>query len=483
MNQYNIINVDVSFDNLLAQVRGCKLAPRLVSGDYNSTKMVFTFDRDYGQKTLEIKSKMSGDVVFVGEIQNNEVILCGVEDGTYYSIFNEAGEYICEVSLYGSVSKLTCLSFTIPVAQEQIVIGDDVVEPYIPLFDELIQQVETAINEANNLDISSSKEGTTATIEITKKDGSTESVEIQDGERGPQGVQGIQGPAGPQGPQGVQGIQGPAGPQGEAFTIKKTYSSVAEMNADFNNMQLGDYVMIASTVEVQDNAKLYTRGENNWIFISDFSGATGIQGEQGPQGEQGIQGPQGIQGIQGETGATGNGIASIEKTGTSGNIDTYTITYTNGNTFTYQIENGSVNQTQFDGLEHRVEKLEGNQIKGTATGTEIDLTDAFDTRPRYLGIDAKETTQGTTTGKNYLNVAENYSQTGYKEIAVNIPAGTYRITHDGIETTGQYMPSLVLQNANGQSILNLNLSNTYLYRYNHSFLHIFAKPHYQILQN
>lgn len=53
------------------------------------------------------------------------------------------------------------------------------------------------------------------------------------------------------------------------------------MNADFNNMQLGDYVMIASTVEVEDNAKLYTRGESQWIFITDFSGATGIRGEVG----------------------------------------------------------------------------------------------------------------------------------------------------------------------------------------------------------
>ena len=53
------------------------------------------------------------------------------------------------------------------------------------------------------------------------------------------------------------------------------------MNADFNNMQLGDYVMIASTVEVEDNAKLYTRGESQWIFITDFSGATGIRRRDG----------------------------------------------------------------------------------------------------------------------------------------------------------------------------------------------------------
>lgn len=76
---------------------------------------------------------------------------------------------------------------------------------------------------------------------------------------------------------GEQGIQGP---QGEAFTIKKTYSSIAAMNADFNNMQVNDYVMIANSVEIEDNAKLYVRGEEEWIFITDFSGATGIQGEQ-----------------------------------------------------------------------------------------------------------------------------------------------------------------------------------------------------------
>ena len=45
-------------------------------------------------------------------------------------------------------------------------------------------------------------------------------------------------------------------------------------------------------------------------------------------------------GAKGDTGATGNGIASITKTGTAGLIDTYTITYTNGNTDTFAVTNG-----------------------------------------------------------------------------------------------------------------------------------------------
>ena len=58
-----------------------------------------------------------------------------------------------------------------------------------------------------------------------------------------------------------------------------------------------------------------------------------------PQGEKGETG---ATGQTGATGATGNGIASIEKTGTSGNVDTYTITYTNGQATTFTVTNGNV---------------------------------------------------------------------------------------------------------------------------------------------
>lgn len=54
----------------------------------------------------------------------------------------------------------------------------------------------------------------------------------------------------------------------------------------------------------------------------------------------GLKGQQGVQGIQGETGETGNGIASIAKTSTSGKVDTYTITMTDGSTATFTVTNG-----------------------------------------------------------------------------------------------------------------------------------------------
>lgn len=48
------------------------------------------------------------------------------------------------------------------------------------------------------------------------------------------------------------------------------------------------------------------------------------------------------QGPQGPKGPTGNGIDRIEKTSTSGVIDTYTIYFTNGSTFNYEIVNGVI---------------------------------------------------------------------------------------------------------------------------------------------
>lgn len=48
-----------------------------------------------------------------------------------------------------------------------------------------------------------------------------------------------------------------------------------------------------------------------------------------------------IQSGGGLPGPAGNGIEKIEKTGTEGLVDTYTITYTNGQIFTYTVTNGS----------------------------------------------------------------------------------------------------------------------------------------------
>jgi len=76
--------------------------------------------------------------------------------------------------------------------------------------------------------------------------------------------------------------KGDKGDTGDAFHIVKTYASVSAMNADYSgtDTHVGDYVMIVSTVEDPDNAKVYIKGSSAWSFVVDMSGATGIQGQQ-----------------------------------------------------------------------------------------------------------------------------------------------------------------------------------------------------------
>lgn len=188
---------------------------------------------------------------------------------------------------------------------------------------------------------------------------------------------------------------------GDAFVIVKTYPSIQAMQDDYNNPEVkaGQFVMIdTGNVENEEDSRLYLKGNTEWKFISDLSGAQGIQGlsayqvavqhgfegtedewlislkgekgetgpkgdkgdtgekgatgERGPKGEQGEQGIQGIQGPQGEPGPqgpkgdTGSGLnikgeldseAGLPQEGVSG--DAWLIS---GNLYVYVGENGNI---------------------------------------------------------------------------------------------------------------------------------------------
>lgn len=68
---------------------------------------------------------------------------------------------------------------------------------------------------------------------------------------------------------------------GDAFTYKKEYTSIAEMEADYGtaDVKFGEYVLInTSDVENEDDAKVYLKTKTGWKFIVDLSGMQGIQG-------------------------------------------------------------------------------------------------------------------------------------------------------------------------------------------------------------
>lgn len=99
----------------------------------------------------------------------------------------------------------------------------------------------------------------------------------------------LRGEMGATGPQGATGETGPAG---APFTIYRTYATIVLMEADFANVPDGSFVAIQSNVEDPDNAKLYLRGNSEFTFITDMSGATGIHGDTGETGATGKAGAQ-----------------------------------------------------------------------------------------------------------------------------------------------------------------------------------------------
>ena len=92
------------------------------------------------------------------------------------------------------------------------------------------------------------------------------------------------------GDKGDIGEKGEKGDAGKDFSIYKTYASISAMESDASNVPEGEFVLIASNVEDEDNAKLYVKGEESFVYLTDLSGATGIKGEKGDKGDKPVNG-------------------------------------------------------------------------------------------------------------------------------------------------------------------------------------------------
>lgn len=73
----------------------------------------------------------------------------------------------------------------------------------------------------------------------------------------------------------LKGEKGDKGDTGKAFYIAKTYSSVGEMQADFNNntVKTGEYVIISSTDD--DNGKIFEKKESSFEFMVQMGSSGG----------------------------------------------------------------------------------------------------------------------------------------------------------------------------------------------------------------
>ena len=67
--------------------------------------------------------------------------------------------------------------------------------------------------------------------------------------------------------------------RGKNFSVHKTYDSVSAMQADASNVPSGEFVLISTSAEDEDNAKLYVRAEQGFSYLVDMSGARGATGK------------------------------------------------------------------------------------------------------------------------------------------------------------------------------------------------------------
>ena len=132
--------------------------------------------------------------------------------------------------------------------------------------------------------------------------------------------------------------------------------------------------------------------------------------------------------VVGDDGEAGNGIASITKTGTSGLVDTYTITYDDGTTTTFTVTNGS-------NASVTIQTAWGSTTSDSKVPSEKLTKDTLDTKIAKSSTTGLVKNDGTimTSGTGSTNYsAGNHTHSGY--ISTSSTSGL--IKNDGSIMTG-----------------------------------------------
>ena len=156
--------------------------------------------------------------------------------------------------------------------------------------------------------------------------------------------------------------------------------------------------------------------------------------------------------------ANGNGVDRIELTSTSGAVKTYTIYYTNGTTSTFDVTDGEVTQEQLDETNEEVEraKMVYNALpKVSGEGTELTLNNTAECPVYDIELSPSALEQATTTGKNLLNC----DITWVKSINTSGTWTDNKYVLNGITYTFVYENNQLLYvNVNGTSTVDHNIA-------------------------
>lgn len=276
-----------------AQVRGRRIAwnvREVVQHGLNTDAVVLDLDEEW-RECDRIQAVLAGA---------GEPVRILVEGGGFNlpsSLMERTGPVrMCLIGYVGESARIVTAKEVAPlvVVESGEMGGTDPAPEQPDLWAKLMEEVRIATREAYRARI--------IAVDASTVEGEA-TASIAEGERGatlslgiPRGPQGIQGNDGPQGDRGPRGPEGPKGEPGEGFKLSKVYESVEAMQAGFatDGLPLGSFVVVnTGDVDDPDNAGVWCKGEDAYVFIVDISGMTGFDGPPGPRGPEGPPGPKG----------------------------------------------------------------------------------------------------------------------------------------------------------------------------------------------
>lgn len=160
------------------------------SGEYNITELHFEFSNEYEGLTKQAVFTTCEET-YKTPILND---VCTIP----YEVLQEPGNVLLGVFGYESVDNELQLRYSPTPKYFNVVQGSykEGSEPSLPPrseWEQLVEEINEAITETNNLNIEAEKEDGTTTITITHKDGTEQEVQILDGEKGDKGDKGDPG--------------------------------------------------------------------------------------------------------------------------------------------------------------------------------------------------------------------------------------------------------------------------------------------------
>lgn len=323
--------------------------------------------------------------------------------------------------------------------------SDEITDEEIHGVNTVVNLLEEEIEKVENLNIEATKIGDTTTITITKKDGTTESVEINDG------------------------VDGKDGEDGKDAKIngKNSIEIEAGNNITIDNTETGIRINSTNDVGTTDYTDLENKPKINNVELSGNKSLNDL----------GIQ-PKGNYIEDNNYVHTDNNFNNTYKNKLEG-LENYDDTEIKADISDIQDEQVEQN-TDIEALQTENARLKATLPTTTGEGQDITLNKTAELEFVKPPLPMGNSEQVQYSGKNLFNAEENLTFSGVKTINVSIPAGTYRLTFESQSHQGEQNPYIRFDEANigmdfdrtldREIILNTDVSTVYLYSNGYNYV-------------